>query len=474
MTNNSQTLDQSNDMQAVHGTVDVDIPIDVLWNCFTQANLWPRWNGCMFWVNNRDLILGQQLSWAFEPIRRWYLYKLPGIATLVEVDAGASAGDRLTRKVTWEVTALPGFYARHTYSMEDLGNGRSRFGSWEKATGPSFRALKFFWLAHFIFVKNRSLQGARLLEVIYHRTGKLDDQTLPPKQRWRFAANLKALIGSRDILGMQYQQIVPDVYAVLGGGGNSLVVKDGNEALVVDPKMPPYAKRMKTWIEGKLKASVTTVIDTHHHFDHTLGNILYPKAKIVAHKSVPIWMNKRDGNFWRKHATAIPQPDNLVDDTLTLKVGGQEIVVSYVGQAHTAGDVWVYLRKGDVEIIATGDIGTLDHYCFFDTGEGGADPLHWIEFVRDLCRRYPQAIFVPGHGPLASAEEMLRHADYVEFLTKSVEGSLADGLDESGTVRNIDLSMWNLSLAPIFHYGLWFLNASTNIRSVFKIRSWPK
>ena len=32
MTNNAQTLNQSNDMQAVHGTVDVDIPIDLLWN----------------------------------------------------------------------------------------------------------------------------------------------------------------------------------------------------------------------------------------------------------------------------------------------------------------------------------------------------------------------------------------------------------------------------------------------------------
>jgi glyoxylase-like metal-dependent hydrolase (beta-lactamase superfamily II) len=470
-TNNAQTLEQSNDMQAMHGTVDVDIPIDVLWDCFTKANLWPRWNACMFWVRNRDLIPGEKLIWAFAPIRWWYLYKLPGIATLVEVGAGVNASGRPTRKVTWEITALPGFFARHTYAVEDLGNGRSRFGSWEKATGPTFRALRFFWLSHFMFVKNRSLQGARVLEAVYHHSGKLDKQTLPPKRRWRFITNLKALLGSLEILGMQYKQIVPDVHAVLGGGGNSLVVKAGDEVLVVDPKMPPYAKRLKNWIEGSLGASVTTVIDTHHHFDHTLGNILYPQARIIAHKSVPDWMSKRDGNFWRKHPTAIPLPANLVDDTMTLKVGIQEVVVNYVGQAHTAGDVWVYLRKGDAEIIATGDIGTLDHYCFFDTGEGGADPLRWIESVRDMCRRYPKAIFVPGHGPVATAEDMLRHAEYVEFLHKSVAGSRADGLDESGTVRNIDLSMWNLSLAPIFHYGLWFLSVSTNIRSVYQIRS---
>ena len=44
-------------------------------------------------------------------------------------------------------------------------------------------------------------------------------------------------------------------------------------------------------------------------------------------------------------------------------------------------------------------------------------------------------------------------------------------LDEGGTVRNIDLSMWQLSLAPIFHYGLWFLSASTNICCMVQIQA---
>ncbi len=172
-TNDAETLDQSNDMQPVTGTVDVDVPIDVLWECFAKANLWPRWNECMFWVLNRDLVSGQQLIWAFEPMKWWYLYKLPGVATLVEVEP--------RRKVTWEITVLPNFYARHTYFMEDLGNGRSRFGSWEKAMGPTLRALQAFWVAHFVFVKDESLKGAQLLAEVYRRTGNLDEPNLPQK-----------------------------------------------------------------------------------------------------------------------------------------------------------------------------------------------------------------------------------------------------------------------------------------------------
>src|SRR5437879_6804637 len=95
------------------------------------------------------------------------------IATIVELEA--------RKKVTWEVTALPGFYARHTYHMEDLGDGRSRFGSYEKAMGWSFHLFSWFWIPHFTFVKDCSLDGARTLERVYRAQGRLDSTTLPPR-----------------------------------------------------------------------------------------------------------------------------------------------------------------------------------------------------------------------------------------------------------------------------------------------------
>ncbi|HRQ40516.1 MAG TPA: hypothetical protein PLD25_21590 [Chloroflexota bacterium] len=162
---NEEMLAASADMTAVSGVVEVNTPVAVLWECFTQAHHWPHWNACMFWVRNHDLVLGQQLVWAFQPIRRRYLYKLPGIAKIVEVEKN--------HKVTWEVTAVPGFYARHTYFMQEITAESCRFGSYEKAMGPTFRQLQRFWLAHFMFVKDRSLEGACYLEEMYQATGQL-------------------------------------------------------------------------------------------------------------------------------------------------------------------------------------------------------------------------------------------------------------------------------------------------------------
>jgi hypothetical protein len=161
----AQRLVESDDMAPIAGEVEVAVPVAELWKCFSQPNHWPRWNRCFFWVRNRRFVPGEKLIWIFQPIRSWYPYKLPAVATIVELEEG--------RRVTWEVTAFPGFFARHTYHLEDRGGNRTRFGSWEQATGPSFRLLRGFWLPHFSFVRDESLAGARHLEQVYRVTGGL-------------------------------------------------------------------------------------------------------------------------------------------------------------------------------------------------------------------------------------------------------------------------------------------------------------
>ncbi|HEX6658555.1 MAG TPA: hypothetical protein VF065_10765, partial [Ilumatobacter sp.] len=96
---------------------------------------------------------GATLAWTFRPIKRWYPYVMPARATIVEVDRN--------RRVTWEVRA-PGLHAFHSYlfSQGELG---SQFGSWEIAEGWLYRATRPFWLAHFRFVRDASIDGAAAL-----------------------------------------------------------------------------------------------------------------------------------------------------------------------------------------------------------------------------------------------------------------------------------------------------------------------
>jgi hypothetical protein len=140
----------------VEGSVDLDMPVEQLWDTFADVEGWRRWNPCIWRsrVRGGELREGATLVWAFNPIRRAYLYKMPATAKIVELVP--------CDRVTWEVNAL-GFHALHSYRFADLGPGRSRFGSWEVAEGRAFRATRRFWLAHFRYVCHASLAGAAAL-----------------------------------------------------------------------------------------------------------------------------------------------------------------------------------------------------------------------------------------------------------------------------------------------------------------------
>ena len=145
----------ADDMEPIAGTVDLDAPLAEVWSFFRDTRRWSEWNSCFSGVYNTELELGAQLIWAFRPLKPWMLYRMPAMARIVELEQ-----DERRCLVTWRVSALPGFYARHSYHAEALDNGGTRFGSWEKAMGPSFRLSRRFWLAHFTFVRDRSLAGA--------------------------------------------------------------------------------------------------------------------------------------------------------------------------------------------------------------------------------------------------------------------------------------------------------------------------
>jgi glyoxylase-like metal-dependent hydrolase (beta-lactamase superfamily II) len=479
-----EALEASTDMTPVQGAVDVDIPASVLWEAFTHADWWPRWNKCMFWAKNRDLVPGRQLIWCFQPIKWWHLYKMPAIAKLVEVEK--------EKKVTWEVTALPGFYARHTYSVEDLGDGRSRFGSWEQAMGfqARFWPAKKFWTTHFTFVKDRSLEGARELEEIYKREGEITKDKLKPRRYRLFwlAMVLLALLVVAGIAGYWFYssflkpghyQLAPGVHLVTAGGGNSLVVEDGSDVMLVDTKFPPASDWLKKWLDKNIDKPVTMVVNTHYHYDHTLGNPNYPQAKIYAYKTVPDLMNTYDKAWWGEHPGGYPKAENLVDAEKTLKVGAQDVVLTFPGNAHTHGDLWVYLKRGDREFVATGDLVMNGYYPFMDLSSGGVDVPGLIETVREMAAKYPNAVFIPGHGNPMSAADVNRFADYLETLNTSVAQARTGGLSEDQAVKNIDLGKWGLHWLPSYHQGkLCVSTAENNIRWVYQIQGgnptpWP-
>jgi glyoxylase-like metal-dependent hydrolase (beta-lactamase superfamily II) len=267
-------------------------------------------------------------------------------------------------------------------------------------------------------------------------------------------------------------RLAPGVHAVLNGGGNSLVVDGGSEALLMDPKFPPHSRRLRNWIEKNVGAEVTTIINTHYHYDHSQGNALYPRADIYAHEKTAGFALTADHSFsdrgwWERHKASLPL-EHVSGRRTRMRVGDQRIELIDPGPAHTHGDLVVYLPEHN--IVATGDLMWQTFYPYVDPSRSGSSLSGWIDGLRTLAGRYPDAVFVPGHGPLATARDLTRFADYLEHLRDAVSRALEDGLSEDEAVRSIDLSRWRLRPIPSLLKGrLSWATAELNVRTVYRM-----
>jgi glyoxylase-like metal-dependent hydrolase (beta-lactamase superfamily II) len=480
-------LDQSSDMEPVQGSIDVAVPADVLWKAFDRPWLWPRWNPCFFWCGNRRLRLGDRLVWCFEPIRPWYLYKFPAFAKIVELEPG--------RSVTWEVTAVPGMYARHTYSIDPLPDGGSRFTSWERAHGWGLRLSRAFWIAHFTFVKNRSLSGARQLEIRHLAGERLDAQSLPRRNYLGFyiavvmwlailitavTLNIWAaiaallLIAVRVVYGfydlyveLDHWRLAPGVHAVLNGGGNTLVIADGGDTLLVDTKFPPADRALMRWLKKHSLPPVTKTVNTHYHYDHCQGNVRFPGAERFAHRDVAGYMARREGDWWQRHQTGLPNHPLSEAETI-IQVGGVSVELLHFGPGHTHGDLVVRVPKFNV--VATGDLMFNGYYMFFDENPEGVDLAANAASLRRLADTWPDAIFMPGHGPVSRAEDLRHFAAYIEDLLAQARRVHGEGGDEKAAERRIKLGRWDKMLLPWFYAGkLRWATARSNARAAWRL-----
>jgi hypothetical protein len=121
-------------------------------------------------------------------------------------------------------------------------------------------------------------------------------------------------------------------------GGNTAVFIMEKGVAIVDTKIPGYGPTILDRIRAVTPKPVTTIINTHTHFDHTGSNPGFPATvEIVTHENTKSNMEKMDAF---KGAGAPGLPKRTFKDRLTLFGGKDAIELHYFGAAHTNGDAF--------------------------------------------------------------------------------------------------------------------------------------
>jgi cyclase len=166
-------------------------------------------------------------------------------------------------------------------------------------------------------------------------------------------------------------------------------------------------------------APVRTVINTHHHGDHTFGNCMFPGAAIVAHERaraeaiasgpprvLPFW----DGPDWGD--LSLDPPFVTFTDEIAVHAGDLRAQVRHVGApAHTTNDsiVWIPGRS----VLFCGDLIFNGGTPFLLMGSVSGS----IEVLENVLRPLGARTIVPGHGPVFEEQGPIDATlDYLRFV----------------------------------------------------------
>lgn len=260
-------------------------------------------------------------------------------------------------------------------------------------------------------------------------------------------------------------QVVADgVWFAVGNGSlytmsNALVIERDEDVVVVDSHVTPAAgAALLDSIAVVTDKPVTTVINSHFHYDHAYGTQAFgDDIEVIGHEYTrarlandplndPTYLRSLDRydntvadlearlsaaddaderagletelNFWRAHVRAQQETDPVapsvaVSERMTLFRGGREIQLIWLGRAHTGGDLAVYLPEE--KIVFTGDM-MLGRPSYM--GDGYV--AEWSATLGRL-KQLDIELVLPGHG---EGFTDLRIIDYVQAYYNDLQAEV--------------------------------------------------
>jgi len=248
-------------------------------------------------------------------------------------------------------------------------------------------------------------------EFIYSSAGSLALSLLAGRQ-------LLARTGLQDTpYAMKEVRNGVSIFTEKGGTIAYLITKEG--IAVVDAQFPEQSQHLIDELKKQSDRSFKFLINTHHHGDHTNGNIAYKGLveHVVAHKNS--LENQQSVAKRNQNEDKQLYPDTVFSDSWQVKIGQEQIRIYYFGEAHTNGDSIIHFENANV--VHLGDLLFNKRYPYIDRS-AGASIKNWITVLDQVKRTFnSETIYIFGHA----------------FDPKTVTGTVNDVNSFKGYLENL-------------------------------------
>ena len=179
-------------------------------------------------------------------------------------------------------------------------------------------------------------------------------------------------------------------------GGTIAFFLSSEGIIVVDAEFPDQAKHLITELKHRSENPFKLLINTHHHLDHTAGNIEFKGLveNVIGHENCLV--NHKRVAEQQKNIDKQLFADTTFGSTWKTRVGGEKIKAHYFGAGHTNGDAIIHFQHANIAHM--GDLVFNRRYAFVDRS-AGANISSWIEVLEKAKNTFDNGtMFVFGHA----------------------------------------------------------------------------
>lgn len=223
-----------------------------------------------------------------------------------------------------------------------------------------------------------------------------------------------------------------------GTGGNhfgTVLVTD--EGIVLSDTIDPESA---TWLRDELKkrydVPVKYLVYTHGHYDHVGGSGIFKEdgAIIIAHENAESDLMANDAETQWVSKRNIAMPDITFSDKFTIKIGGKNVDLVYLGPGHSESLVAVHYVEDKVAHVV--DVANIKQVGYRTLGKPVKQYIRQLKKAREL----DFDVIIPGHANIGGPEDLDIYINYLTALVAQVEDAIAAGksLEQTQKIMKMD------------------------------------
>jgi glyoxylase-like metal-dependent hydrolase (beta-lactamase superfamily II) len=229
-----------------------------------------------------------------------------------------------------------------------------------------------------------------------------------------------------------------NVYIFRYQGHQSMFVVTPEGVIATDPIGYLRPQAVTTYIDEIKKvtpAPIKYVVYSHHHYDHIAGGKPFKDlgAVFVAHK-------RAKEHLEQLRYPDVVIPDETVDDKRTLKLGGTELELSYVGRNHSDNSLVMRLPKE--KLLFAVDFIPIEAVNFRNMPDSW--PIEWEDSLKKV-EAMDWDRLIPGHpykGRLGTKADVKNLLGYMQELSTEVKQAADQGKCPDNAMKEVKLDKY--------------------------------